>query len=167
MFKMTVLLSASIIFLQACGVSSVKNDTPNITSIPSGARVYANGLELGVTPLITDLFKAFPASWSDWKLSATGVLLLKKNGCEDYTLKVNDAVLAKPVYAKLKCSGRPVAGKPVPTKDMQLSAPSHMPAKKKSSGIEKRLNELGRLYKKGLITNEEYKASRKRILGEL
>jgi len=165
MLKKFILLSCIAILIQACGSSSIKDAAPNVTSNPSGASVYANGLKIGTTPLRSNLYKQFPTGWTDWALSAEGVLAIKKQGCEDFTLKVNDGVLAKPIHAKLKCSGKPVVTQtaPVQTKAM----PVKQPAKKKMSKVEKRLKELSDLYEKGVITKEEYKITRKRILNEL
>ena len=160
----SIVFLSMLVFLQACGSNSVKESRPNVTSSPPGASIYANGLKLGVTPLKVDLFKVFPTSWSGWQLSATGVLAFRKAGCEEYTIKVNDAIISKPVHAKLKCDKHYVAPAAVPV---------HKPAvmmkakKKKMTKIEKRLSELERLYKKGVITQDEYKATRKRILNEL
>jgi len=156
-----------IVLLQACSSSAVKESRPSVTSSPSGAAVYANGLKLGVTPLKKDLFKVFPTSWNNWKLSASGVLVLKKQGCKDYTLKVNDAILLKPVHAKLKCGLKPVMSEEAPSPPPQAVTPQKLPVKKKMSKLEMRLNELTRLYKKGVITDQEYRSTRKRILDEI
>lgn len=164
MSKKIILLGCMIVFLQACS-SSVKKSEPNVTSSPSGAIVSANGLKIGVTPLSTNLYKAFPTGWTDWKLSAQGVLTIKKTGCEDFTLKVDDAVLGKPIHARLKCSGKPVVIKTVPVQK-PVTPVKHMPMKKMSK-IERRLKELSHLFKSGVITKEEYKKTRVRILNEL
>ena len=164
MLKKIIPLCLVILFMQACGSSSVKEGAPNVTSSPSGASVFANGVKLGVTPLKTDLFKSFPASWQGWKLSATGVLAIKKSGCEDFAIKVNDGILIKPIHAKLKCNAKVVTPVSAPIrKDVR---PVKKPQKKMSK-IEKRLNELTELHKKGVITDAEYKNTRKRILSEM
>jgi len=157
----TLLIIVSL--LQGCSGSAVKKAQPSVTSNPSGAAVYVNGGKVGVTPLHANLYKLFPASWSGWTYQAAGVLSVKKPGCGDFNLKVSDAILAKPIHAKLTCDKNYVAPERMP---------AHMPdkpiiKKKKMSKIEKRLGELKGLYQKGVITQEEYKATRKRILKEL
>jgi len=165
--KKIILLCLMAIFIQACGTSSVKDGVPNVTSSPSKAGVYANGVKLGVTPLRADLFKSFPASWQGWKLSATGVLAIKKTGCDDYVIQVNDGVLIKPIYAKLKCNIKVVTPTSAPAPVSKEVRSVNNPQKKKMSKIEKRLKELTELHKKGVITDAEYKNTRKRILSEM
>jgi hypothetical protein len=155
MFKSAGILICALIFLSGCSGASVKAQKPaDVTSTPSGATVYANGKELGKTPLRHDLYDAFPAGWADWKYQAQGVLTVKMDGCEDYTLTVSDYALSKPIHAELKCSG--------PVQSDQAA-----PIKTPDSGAEKRLEELEALYKKGVITKDEYNSTRARILNEL
>ena len=163
-----ILISGLLVLLQACGTAPVREATPNVTSTPSGASVFANGVKLGNTPLSVNLFKAFPTSWSGWQLSATGVLSIRKPGCEDFNLKVNDAVLSRPIHARLKCrkAAAKSRGRHMPVRHKKQLPPA--PAKPSySRDIERRLKELSRLHRKGVITDEEYRATRQRILGEL
>ena len=80
--------------------------------------------------------------------------MVKMDGCEEYTLKVNDTILSNPIHAELRCSG---VSKP------EISTPVVRPL----SETEKRLEELEALYNKGVITKEEYNETRQRILNEL
>ena len=155
MFKPAAMIICAIILLHGCSGSSVKQQKPaDVTSHPSGATVYANGQELGVTPLHYKLYEAFPASWKDAMYQAQGELMVKMDGCEEYTLKVNDTILSNPIHAELRCSG---VSKP------EISTPVVRPL----SETEKRLEELEALYNKGVITKEEYNETRQRILNEL
>jgi len=162
MIRLKVII-VSIFLLQACSGSAVKQQA-SVTSNPTGANVYANGVKVGKTPLYKNLYKVFPASWSSWTYQAAGVLSVKKPGCEDFNLKVSDAILVKPIHAKLKCDKQIVAPAAVPA---HKSAVMMKTKNKKMSKIEKRLDELKGLYQKGVITQEEYQATRKRILNEL
>ncbi len=151
MFKLVTLLSSAIL-LQSCATSSAnKPDQAAVTSIPSGAIVYANELKLGVTPLQYKLYEAFPAGWTNTSYQAQGVLTLKKEGCEDFTLRVNDYLISKPIHADLKCNK------------------NYNKTKQKASLSEtkKRLEKVETLYKNKLISKEEHKATRERILNEL
>ena len=172
MFKATGIIFSAIVLLQACSGSSIKQQKlPNVTSNPSAATVYANSLELGKTPLRHNLYEAFPAGWENMAYQAQGVLMVKMDGCKDFTLKVTDFILSKPIHAELECSG---ASKPKDSMPVVKSgvAPGVKPAtpvtKVNPRGrTEKRLEELEVLYKKGVITKEEYKTTRERILNEL
>ena len=79
--------------------------------------------------------------------------MLKMDGCEDYSLQVNDYILSKPIHVELKCG--------------EVSEADDLSPATTDSGAEKRLEELEALYNKGIITQEEYNATRERILNEL
>jgi len=152
-----IILSVSIL-LPGCAGSSANHQKPaNVTSNPSGAEVYADGKQLGVTPLHYKLYKAFPASWKNAMYQAHGVLTVKLDGCKDFIQEVNDYVLSNPIHAELECNE---PGKSVSSKSMPA------PAVKPVGGTEQRLNELEGLYSKGVITEDEYNATRERILSE-
>ncbi len=168
MLKVTGMIFGAVILLQGCSGSSVKEGEPaNVTSTPTGASVYANGVKIGVTPLRQNLYKAFPAGWSDWQYSATGMLMVKMADCEDFMLRVNDYILSKPIHAQLKCSKVVEDKKVLPVAENEKKKAATAPVVKPVSAIEKRLSELKGLYEKGLITQDEYRETRKRILGEI
>ncbi|MDX2462921.1 MAG: hypothetical protein QNK31_00285, partial [Porticoccus sp.] len=105
MHKVTTTIISTVFLLQGCsGLSTTQEKPPSVTSSPSGAAVFANILELGQTPLQANLYEAFPAGWQSSIYQAQGVLIVKKDGCKDYTLKVNDLILSKPIHAELECS---------------------------------------------------------------
>ena len=155
MFKATIMISSALFLLQGCAGFSAKQDKPaSVTSTPSGATVFANILELGKTPLKHNLYDAFPGGWQNSIYQAQGVLIVKKEGCKDYTLKVGDLILSKPIHAELECS--------------EVSKPVKMtPVNVPRSSTEQRLKDAEALFKKGLITKEEYQKTRERILSEL
>lgn len=160
-----MILSASIL-LYGCAGSSANHQKPaNVTSNPSGAEVYADGKKLGVTPLRYKLYKAFPASWKDAMYQAHGVLTVELDGCNDFILEVNDYVLSNPIHAELECNepGKSVSSA-TDTQDMNKSMVT--PAVKPVGATEQRLKELEDLYSKGVITKDEYSATRERILSE-
>lgn len=162
------MLIGVVLILQGCSGVPAKQQQANVTSTPSGASVYANSVKLGVTPLFHNLYQAFPAGWSNWEYSAQGVLMVKKEGCEEFTLKINDLILSKPIHANLKCSKKRAELKQVkPAVEREKQKPVIAPVLKPASDIERRLRELEALHKKGVITQDEYKQTRQRILGEL
>jgi hypothetical protein len=137
-----------------------------VTSSPTGASVYANGEKLGITPLHYKLYKAFPAGWKDMMFQAQGVLTLKMDGCEDYILNVNDYLLSNPIHAELKCDGADSSALQQPAQQDAGNA-SRQRAILPRAEVETRLKKLESLYQDGLITEDEYNATRKRILDEL
>ena len=155
MFKATGIILSAVVLMQGCSGLSVKQQKlPSVTSNPSGAVVYANILELGKTPLTHNLYDAFPAGWQNSTYQAQGILIIKMDGCKDYTLKISDLILSKPIHADLECS------KVIKSEKVTPIMGSHGHA-------EKRFEELEALYKKGVITEDEYKKTRERILNEL
>jgi len=155
MYKVIIFLATAILLLQACADNSVKQlQQASVTSSPVGATVYAADKRLGVTPLMYDLYDAFPAGWANSSYQAQGMLVVKKSGCEDFTLKVSDYILSQPVHADLKCDE---------SNNEQKSGDVPSP----SATIEKRLKELKGLYDRDVITKDEYSVARKRILDEL
>ena len=149
------IIICTLFLLQGCAGSLVESEKPaSVTSTPSGATVFANILELGKTPLHANLYDAFPGGWQNSIYQAQGVLIVKKNGCKDYTLKVSDFILSKPIHAELECSETSKPEKPT-----AMMVPSN--------STEQRLKKLEALHKKGVITEDEYQKNRQRILSEL
>ena len=170
-----LLLLVTPLFLGACAGLGSSSYTIRISSTPSDAVVIANGTEVGKTPLVISPDQTFPPHWQGMAYQATGTLALKKPGCKDYYKTVNDGVLSKDIHINLECSGDVTATpaaesdhtteKATPKYEAPIPAdPSHGKA---TTAIEQRLLELQRLYKKGLITEQEYQATKKRILNEL
>jgi cell division septation protein DedD len=82
-----------------------------IDSDPNDAAVYANGAEIGTTPLSIrpgDVFQArFTSGSSDTDgiiaFRYVGTLMVRKPGCKDFTTQVNDNILASDIHVKLEC----------------------------------------------------------------
>lgn len=131
-----------------------------ITSDPAGAIAYADGAELGATPLEIVPGSHFRSGFVGLSYRYHGTLSLKKAGCETWSTDVNDYVLSKDVHARLKCDPdfRPPAA-PAPSPLPCPSAPNR-------SYVE-RLERIKSLHEKGLISDEEYRQLRARILEKL
>ncbi|MDD5388574.1 MAG: PEGA domain-containing protein [Gallionellaceae bacterium] len=142
------------ILLGGCGGMSVseKTDRIKLASDPAGATAYADGNELGATPLEISPGAHFRSGFIGMSYRYYGKLSFKRPGCEPYAVEVNDAVLARDVHAKLKCD------------------PGYHPPSLAAAADDKyteRLERIETLRKKGLISDKEYKALRKHILDEL
>jgi hypothetical protein len=149
---------AAAITLGGCGSMAVseKSDRIRLISDPPGATAYADGGEIGNTPLTIDPGEHFRSGFVGLTYRYFGKLSFKKPGCAPYTIEVDDAVLAKDVHARLKCD------------------PDYRPASTGEKGTPaggdryaERLERIESLHKKGLISDEEYQRLRKRILDEL
>lgn len=169
MSRSSYLIIVITLLMVGCSNSITKPAKPNVTSSPAGASVYANGAKLGVTPLKVNLYKAFPAGWKNLVYQATGALMIKKEGCDDFILDVNDHVLSQPIHADLKCDQPNISTvsdkSPSAGKSLVIDKPAATTEGEIS--IESRLKKLNNLLKQGLITNQEYQQTRQRILGEL
>jgi hypothetical protein len=138
-----------------------------IISEPAGATAYADGRELGVTPLEFSPGNAFRSGFVGFSYRYYGKLMLKKPGCETWSVEVNDYILSKDVHANLKCDPdyrAPVAAPSSPASPS--SPPAANPAKNEDPYVE-RLERIETLHRKGLITDEEYRQLRSRLLDKL
>ena len=177
------LILSSFLFLQGC--SGRKGIT--IDSEPQGASILADGKNIGNTPLQIKQDDVFPPRWHGTSYMVKGKLEIQKEGCDSYTMDVNDFVLSKDIRASLNCppGAAQTMNKPAPVSDMPevndtkavpavpAAAPvnGESPASAKSSTaddeIEKRLSRLKDLLDRGVITSKEYADQRKRILDSI
>lgn len=143
----------------AAGCSNPIKNSRSITiaSTPSGAHVLASGVEIGVTPLTIVPDEVFTPRFVGFSYRAAGTLNMKKNGCETFTEQVNDAVLSKDINVNLICNPRA----------RTLPAKTSTPQPVHSTSIEQRLRRLRQLHDQGLISDDEYRAIRRRILSAL
>ncbi|MFW2440756.1 MAG: SHOCT domain-containing protein, partial [Arenicellales bacterium] len=173
----TVLFIFSFLFLQGCG-SGKKGIT--IDSNPQGANVIADGKNIGTTPMHITQDEVFPPHWYGSSYMVKGELKINKDGCEGYSMKVNDTVLMNDITARLKCSPEamkatpaviePAAEKAVKKSPVATAKPASAAAQAPvamDAGIEERLTKLKSLRDKGVISADEYAAQRKRILNSL
>lgn len=149
-----VSVGLAAILLGGCGgmIVSEKSDRIRLASDPAGATAYADGNELGATPLEISPGAHFRSGFVGMSYRYYGKLSFKKPGCEPYSVEVNDAILARDVHARLKCD------------------PGYRPPDLLTPASDKyaeRLERIETLRKKALISDEEYKALRKHVLDEL
>lgn len=155
MINKTVSLSTILtcfVFFPGCADIKSNPDMISVESDPPGATVYAMGKSLGVTPLDIRQRDVFPPTYPPDQEPLYGLIVIRHAGCRDYTRHADVDAYRKGIKAKLECGEQ----KPADT----LRAPQ----KDETPSIEKRLQLLKELQSKGLITDDEAKASRKRIL---
>ena len=142
-------------------MSCAANRVVTIDSQPQGARVIADGKEIGKTPLKIEPDEVFPPRWIGGSYMVKGQLELKKMECEPVSMKVNDSVLSNNITQQLKCSDKQA----IPTNTP--ANPQNEKALPVNESTAQRLENLNQLREKGLVTDEEYKSQRQRILNEL
>ncbi len=131
--------------------------TIRVLSEPPGATVLADGRELGTTPLVIRPGEVFPARFVGREYRYAGTLALRRPGCRPWSVQVDDAVLARDVVARLECG--PGAAVPASVREK--------PTVSAGDPVAERLRRARRLHEEGLITDEEYRALRRRILESL
>jgi hypothetical protein len=161
------LLGALLLNACAAGGSSGSRSSITIDSQPQGAKVYAGERALGPTPATIVLDDVFPKRWTSRTekdeegfafYRRLGTLSFRKGGCEPYTLPVDSDTLRDDIKVTLTCDPnyQPPAGSENEGRD---DAPT--------AAIEQRLRRLDELRQKGLLTEEEYRIQRQRIISEL
>lgn len=143
-------------FFPPAGDNSIR-----IESEPAGAEVYVMGENIGVTPLQISRNDVFPNNYPGEKLSLYGTVTLKKEGCSDLTRTVSTEISSKGLRAKLDCADMNPASPPA------LLPATSSPRAPAGETVEQRLDKIRDLLNKGLITGEEAKKTRERILKDL
>ncbi len=166
-FVAPALLAALLVNGCAAGTFSGPKSSISVDSQPQGANVYAGERALGRTPVTIALDDVFPKRWTSRTekdeegfafYRRLGTLNFRKAGCEPYTLPVDSDVLRDDIKVTLTCDPnyQPPAGG---ERDAREAAAA--------TAIEERLRRLDELRHKGLLSEEEYRTQRQRILSEL
>jgi len=140
--------------------SETQSGRIRITSEPAGAVAYADGTELGATPLDISPGDHFRSGFVGFSYRYYGKLAVKKAGCEPWSTEVNDNILSKDVHVKLKCDPN---YQPTAASDAGTAVSGSHP----TDPMIERLERIETLHKKGLISDEEYKQLRGRIIDKL
>ncbi len=139
-------------FLSGCAEIKSNPDMISVASDPPGATVYAMEKNLGVTPLDIRQRDVFPPTYRTDQEPLYGLIVIRREGCRDYTQHADVDAYRKGIKAKLECGEQNPADAPRALQENETPS------------IEKRLQLLKELLSKGLITEDEAKASRQRIL---
>jgi len=128
--------------------------------------VLADGKPIGRTPVRISQVQNFPPRWHGTSYMVKGRLAFRKPGCEPYSLEVNEGMLLKDIQVKLQCDPGAVEATGSPERPGE-QAPAPAGGTTGAQAIEKRLERLKELRERGVITDEEYRQQRKRILDSL
>ena len=160
-----IILLAAIAGLAGCAGMGSSGEAPSghikITSEPAGALAYADGTELGATPVEIVPGNVFRSGFVGFSYRYFGKLSIKKAGCETWSTEVNDYILSKDVHARLKCDPNYRPASP------SAGASGSIPDSTSGDQTIERLERIETLHKKGLISDEEYKQLRARIIDKL
>ena len=162
--KLTSTVFALAVLVAGCAGTATDRPGPRqsimINTEPQGARVYVAGREIGSTPLKVVLDDVFPQHWTararpDEEAFASyrrkETVDLQKDGCEFFTHVYVEEELKDDITVKLKC-------------DPNYKPPATGTG---TNALEQRLRALEDLKSKGLVTDEEYRAQRQRILNSM
>lgn len=167
-----------------------------IDSDPQNAAIYAEGVKIGMTPLAIKPAEVFQARFTSGGGDSDGIvayryvgtLSVKKPGCKPYSTQVNDNILSKDIHVKLECDPnyrsvevQPAAPAPAPAAAPPAAAPPAAPAPaaapppsppertpvQPTGSAEERLLQIESLHQKGLLSEEEYRTLRQRVLDTL
>ncbi|MDH3527720.1 MAG: hypothetical protein OEM43_09505 [Gammaproteobacteria bacterium] len=155
-----------------------------IDSDPQAASVYAEGVEIGKTPLVIRPNEVFQARFTGGDAQTGGLfvyryvgsLSIKNPGCEPYSTQVNDNILSKDIHVQLECDPdyKPAEAQPS-APPVSVTTPAAKPASiqgeivpaKPAGSAEERLLQIESLRQKGLLSEEEYRTLRQRVLDTL
>lgn len=168
-----LLLPLGVALISSCAPLGAKPGQIAITSDPPGADVYAMGQRVGATPISLGKEAVFPATYPSEQQALFGSVELRKPGCSGSVQRVSLAAVARGVHVKLDCGEAASGAEPVARQAQARQSPraaveaGPKPAPKHSASVEARLRHVQELRDKGVITEQEARETRQRILGEL
>ena len=133
-----------------------------VESEPPGAEVHLIGGRAGVTPLTLNERDIYPNTYPDARAHLYGKVILKKPGCSEYSKYVTLDDIGSGLKVKLDCGTVRAAADPVVQRQDAGSR-----AAESESRSERRLRQLKvlqELLDEGLVTEQEEKAIRERVL---
>ncbi len=128
--------------------------------------MLADGQPIGRTPVQISQVQNFPPRWHGTSYTVKGRLEFRKPGCEPYSLEMNEGMLLKDIQVRLQCDpGAVEADESREAEEEKGPAPDA--GTTNARAVEARLERLKELRERGVITSEEYRQQRKRILDSL
>jgi hypothetical protein len=134
-----------------------------IESEPPGAEVYTISGRIGVTPLSISERAIYPNTYPDDKAALYGMVVIRKAGCEEYRKRVTLDDVGLGIKAALTCA-RPGVTERVVQGDTRPVAPRPPPGESLPQKRLRQLKVLQELLDEGLVTPEEERTIRGRIL---
>jgi hypothetical protein len=155
-----------------------------IDSDPQNASVYAEAVEIGMTPLAIKPSEVFQARFTSGGGDSDGIvayryvgtLSIRKPGCKPWSTQVNDNILSKDIHVQLECDPDYMPAEVQPSAPrVSVTTPAAKPASthgeiipaNPAGSAEERLLQIESLHQKGLLSEEEYRTLRQRVLDTL
>lgn len=165
-------MAAAVLLAGAAGGCTSLGDRPGqlaVASDPAGAEVHVMGAPIGVTPLLVDHRRLFPATFAPQEQARYGAVEVHKAGCRSVMRKVSAGDLARGLDVKLDCGpgGGPAAAAAPPAPPPPATAAPRATPANGAAAIEARLRRVQELRERGVISEAEAQAQRRRILDEL
>lgn len=154
----------ALAFVAGCAPVGAKPDRVAVSSEPPGADIYVMGAKLGATPDSIPLGAIFPSTYPAEHQRLYGTIEVRKPGCVSATQPVSTRGVARGVHVKLDC-GQPAAADTGTGPPPPQPPPAASPASR--SDAEQRLRQVRDWLDQGLISEEEAREVRRRILGDL
>lgn len=152
LIRFILALPAIIFSLQACTVPVT------LKTRPQGATVIANGEIIGVTPLEINPDELFPAKFKGYQWEREGTLQFERVGCKSQSWPVTNESVKRSVRVDLDCEPGAAAMAPRPATIEPIPVP------KTGASTLERLQELNQMQQRGLISEEEFRLMRQRVL---
>lgn len=157
-----VLLLISVPVSAISGASTLVAEKFSVESDPPGADVYLMDRHVGVTPITVNERDIYPNTYSNEQANLYGKVIMRKPGCREYSRFVTLDDVSDGLKAKLDCSSTKSANESVSQKhDSDRRTTEPFPRAERHLHQLKVLQEL---LDEGLITEQEEKEIRKRVL---
>lgn len=144
-----------------------------VESEPAGAEVFTITGHQGTTPLTLSERDIYPNSYPQEKIDQYGVVILRKEGCQDLEVRPGDSHIVHGLSLQLDCGDQRDPERTEPRPDATTGAGSDHPddddapaasSDPQASRKLEQLRFLQQLLDEGLITAEEEATIRRRIL---
>jgi hypothetical protein len=141
-----------------------------VESVPGGAEVFVIGGRIGTTPLTLSERDIYPNWYPDDQAHLYGTIVLRMAGCREYARRVGLDDIEAGIEARLDCGQDTVAeAQPPPPGPAPAAAPvADSPTTAAAAvTLQRRLRQLKvlqELMEDGLVTEQEERTIRKRIL---
>lgn len=139
-----------------------------VDSVPGGAEVFTIGGRVGTTPLTLSERDIYPNWYPDAQAQLYGMIVLRKAGCAEYTRRVGREDIARGIEAQLDCGQDEVVPLTPPAAEPAPAVPAAAATTSASAAILQRrlrqLQVLQEMLEDGLVTEQEERTIRKRIL---
>jgi hypothetical protein len=148
-FTWAGLIAVFTIGTTACAPLPMSQGGVNVSSTPVGAEVWVMGRKVGATPLVLGEIEVFPVTFGKEQAALYGMVELRSPHCATLQTKVSASALANGLKMVMDCGGATALG----------PKPIVQPA-----SVVERLSTLQELLNKGLISADEARITRQRIL---